>query len=187
MSNNPGTLSDEDVRQITLLVETLDRSTFDYLQVELGALKVTLGKGAPPDAPVTSGAPLAAAAAVPAMPATAAVMTAAVPPLAQTGTAVGRIETPAHEGTVAVVAPTLGRFYASPEPGAPPFVSVGAEVGPDTTVALIEVMKMFTAVCAGVHGVVTEACVQNEQFVEYGQILFRVRPTARPAEIRSSL
>ena len=153
----------------------------------MGELKVTLGKGAPPDTSLASGAPPHAAAASPATPAAAPVMTGAATPLAQTGTAVGRIETPAHEGTVAVVAPTLGRFYSSPEPGAPPFVSVGAEVGPDSTVALIEVMKMFTAVYAGVHGVVTEACAQNEQFVEYGQILFRVRPAARPAEIPSSL
>ena len=72
----------------------------------------------------------------------------------------------------------MGRFYAKPEPGAAPFVSVGAEVNPDTTVALIEVMKVFTAIRAGVHGVVTEVCVQNEQYIEYGQILFRVRPAA---------
>ncbi len=70
----------------------------------------------------------------------------------------------------------MGRFYAKPEPGAAPFVSVGAKVSADSTVGLIEVMKVFTAVRAGVHGVVTEICVQDEQLVEYGQVLFRIRP-----------
>jgi len=53
---------------------------------------------------------------------------------------------------------------------------VGAQLAPDSTVCLIEVMKVFTAVRAEVRGVVTEICVRDEQFVEYGQILFRVRP-----------
>ena len=70
----------------------------------------------------------------------------------------------------------IGRFYAKPEPGAAPFVSVGTEVTPDSTVALIEVMKVFTAVRAGVKGVVAEICVQDEQLVEYGQVLIRIRP-----------
>ena len=176
MSNSPGTLSDEDVRQIALLVDTLDRSTFDFLQVELGDLKVTLGKGAPPVAPAAPAVPPVAPIAV---PAAAAAMGVPVP-VAQPGAAAGSMATDAQHDTVTVVAPMLGRFYSCPEPGAPPFVAIGTEVGPDSTVALIEVMKMFTAVRAGVHGIVTEICVQNEQFVEYGQILFRVRP-ATPA------
>ena len=170
MSHNPGSLSDEDVRQIALLVESLDGSSFDFLQVEMGDLKVTLGKGAPPE--VCGAMPPPAAAALTAAPGAAPMVVAA----AVAYSADGRSESPAQEGTVAVLAPTLGRFYASPEPGAPPFASVGVQVGPDSTLALVEVMKMFTAVHAGVAGVVTEVCVQNEQFVEYGQILFRVRP-----------
>ena len=75
-----------------------------------------------------------------------------------------------------VVAPLRGRFYARPEPGAPPFVSVGSEVTEDTTVGLIEVMKTFNAVRAGIGGVVTEICVQDAQLVEYGEVLFHVRP-----------
>jgi len=177
--NNPfGTLSDDEVRQIVLLVETLDQSTFDFLQLELGDLKVTIGKGnvppggGAPAVPATAqvAAPIAAPApgAAPAVPARA---LEAGPP----GQAAGG-ESPAADGTVAIAAPMMGRFYAKPEPGAASFVSVGAEVNPDTTVALIEVMKVFTAVRAGVHGVITEICVQNEQYIEYGQTLFRVRP-----------
>ncbi len=68
----------------------------------------------------------------------------------------------------------LGTFYITPEPGAPPFIKVGGVVDEDTTVGLIEVMKVFNAVRSGVRGVVSEICVQSGQFVEYGQTLFLV-------------
>jgi len=174
--NKPlSTLTDDEVRQIALLVETLERSTFDYLQLELGDLKVTIGKGnAPPPAnaaapgPYSAVQPAAPVASV--APASAPVSApAAEPKLAPQPAA-------AQDGTVTVVAPMIGRFYAKPEPGAAPFVSVGTEVTPDSTVALIEVMKVFTAVRAGVKGVVAEICVQDEQLVEYGQVLIRIRP-----------
>jgi acetyl-CoA carboxylase biotin carboxyl carrier protein len=71
----------------------------------------------------------------------------------------------------------MGMFYPQPEPGSPPFVSLGSQVKEDTTVCLIEVMKTFNAMTAGVKGVITEICVQNAQLVEYGQVLFRVRPS----------
>jgi len=190
VSNTFDSLSDDDVRQIALLVETLDRSNFDYLQVDVGNLKVTIGKGnAPPGAvaapgaaavpaawpgtaaPVIPGAPAAAAAAAP-VPAPG---SAPVPAAAQAAVAT---EQAPEDGTVAIVAPLMGRFYAKPEPGAAPFVSVGTAVNADTTVGLIEVMKVFTAVRAGVSGVVTEICVQDAGFIEYGHILFRVRPAA---------
>jgi acetyl-CoA carboxylase biotin carboxyl carrier protein len=177
------TLSDDEVRQITLLVETLDRSTFDFLQVDVGNLKVTIGKGNPPQA-LTVGA-AASGAAVPAASPVAAVPVAVPAVVPDAAPAVGapaasaqaaKNEGPAPDGTVTIVAPLMGRFYAQPEPGAAPFVSVGAEVNADTTVGLIEVMKVFTAIRAGVSGVVTEICVQDAEFIDYGHILFRVRP-----------
>ncbi len=167
--NNPlRPLSDDEVRQITVLVESLEKSAFDFLQVELGDLKLTIGKGAPPETGAARAVPAApqAPAAAPSSPAPSAAASAPAPELS----------TSAADGTVGIVAPMMGRFYAKPEPGAAPFVSVGAQLDPDTTVCLIEVMKVFTAVRAEVRGVVTEICVRDEQFVEYGQILFRVRP-----------
>ncbi len=83
------------------------------------------------------------------------------------------------EGIVPIAAPILGTFYITPEPGAPPFVEEGGLVDEDTTVGLIEVMKVFNAVRSGVRGVVQEICVQSGQFVEYGQTLFLVRPEGR--------
>lgn len=86
------------------------------------------------------------------------------------------VQAGAGAGT-AVTAPVVGVFYRAPEPGAPPFVEVGDEVGEDTTVGLVEVMKMFNSVTAGVRGVVIEVLVENEAFVEYGQSLMTIRPT----------
>lgn len=178
VNNSFSPLTDDEVRQIAQLVESLDKSTFDFLQLELGDLKLTIGKG---NAPLPGAAPASAPAADPRPPAAAPAPAVQQPGIAprppEPAPKAGDQGAAAADGTVAIVAPMMGRFYAKPEPGAAPFVSVGSEVNSDSTVALIEVMKVFTAVRAEVNGVITEICVQNEQFIEYGQVLFRVRPT----------
>ncbi|MGO8909345.1 MAG: acetyl-CoA carboxylase biotin carboxyl carrier protein [Bradyrhizobium sp.] len=168
-------LTDEEVRQIGLIIESLDRSTFDFLQLEFGDIKLTIGKGQPP--PVMATAPQTSAAPPAAAPKTAGAVS-SPPPAPAAPPAAGKAAKPkAGSGDgVDIVAPLLGRFYAQPEPGATPFVSLGSEVTADTTVGLIEVMKTFNAVSAGLSGVVTEICVQDAQLVEYGDVLFRVRP-----------
>ena len=70
----------------------------------------------------------------------------------------------------------LGTFYRAEAPGAAPFVEVGATVGPETTVCIIEVMKMMNSVPAGVSGTIVEICSENGHLVEYGEPLFRVTP-----------
>lgn len=75
---------------------------------------------------------------------------------------------------VPVVAPNLGTFYRSPKPGSAPFVEVGQEVSPQTEVCLIEVMKLFTTVNAGVSGIIRKVCADDSELVEGGQVLFYV-------------
>jgi len=65
----------------------------------------------------------------------------------------------------------LGTFYRAQTPGAPPFVEVGQRVRADDTVCLIEVMKLFTSVKAGVDGVVTQILAENAKLVEYNEVL----------------
>jgi acetyl-CoA carboxylase biotin carboxyl carrier protein len=154
-------LKEEDVQRLVRLIESLDSSTFDYLQFQVGEMKVTIGKGALPTASVAA-APAPVASAPPPVPTT-------PPGKRAAGTA------PA--GTIEIKSQIMGMFYPQPEPGSPPFVSVGVEVKEDTTVCLIEVMKTFNAMTAGVKGVITEICAENAQMVEYGQVLFRVRPS----------
>jgi acetyl-CoA carboxylase biotin carboxyl carrier protein len=82
----------------------------------------------------------------------------------------------AKSGT-AIKSPTPGTFYASPSPGAPPFVGVGSRVTPETVVCIIEAMKILNEIPAECSGVITKVLVENQQPVEYGQALFEVDPT----------
>jgi acetyl-CoA carboxylase biotin carboxyl carrier protein len=172
VSDGLSELKEEDVQRLARLIESLDSSSFDYLQLQVGGIKVTIGKGAVP----MSGAPAVAPPEAPvyATPPPPAPVAAAPAPVQTTPTS-KRAAGAAPAGTIEIKSPIMGMFYAQPEPGSPPFVSVGTEVKEDTTVCLIEVMKTFNATTAGVKGVITEICVENAQLVEYGQVLFRVR------------
>jgi acetyl-CoA carboxylase biotin carboxyl carrier protein len=171
VSHTFSSLSDADIRRLTQLIESLDHSAFDYLQLQVGDLKVTIGKGDPALIAAPAAQPAAAPLVVAPTAAAAAVGTAVPAPTSQPAAAPA-----ATDGTAAITSPLVGVLYAQAEPGAPPFVTVGAEVQEDTTVALIEVMKTFNAVPAGRRGTITEICIRNAQVVEFGQVLFRLRP-----------
>lgn len=80
------------------------------------------------------------------------------------------------EGLEGVAAPLPGTFYRAPQPGAPPFVSVGDEVGPDTVVGIVETMKLMNPVHAGCSGKVVDICVENATMVDGGAILMHIQP-----------
>jgi acetyl-CoA carboxylase biotin carboxyl carrier protein len=172
VSDDLSALNEEHVRQIGRIIEVLERSTFDFLQVEVGELKVTVGKG---NIPVSAATPPPMRPVVEAPPAT---MPQATSAAAQASPTVQQAPSSnsGHQGVVEIKSPIMGMFYAQPEPGAPPFVAVGSNVREDTTVALVEVMKTFNAVTAGVRGRIVDVCVQNGELVEFGQVLFRVAP-----------
>jgi acetyl-CoA carboxylase biotin carboxyl carrier protein len=166
-------LTEDDVLHILKLI---DESKFDYFQLEVGELKITVSKGdpipissSPQSAPVPQ--PARTAAVAPPKPSPAA--PAAAP---QTAAPTVDAKAAAAEGLLPITAPLLGTFYVAPEPGAPPFVQVGSAITEDTTVGLIEVMKVFNSVRASVKGTVVQVVAQNGQFVEYGQTLFLVKP-----------
>ena len=157
-------LTEDDVLQILNLIEN---SSFDFLQLQVGDLKLTVSKtgygGSIADTP-TPAVSVRPAAEVKETE------TKGDQPEPRPRDAAGR------EGVVPIAAPMVGTFYTTTEPGAPPYVEAGAQVEEDTTVGLIEVMKVFTAVKSGVCGSIAEILVQNGQFVEYGQTLFLVSP-----------
>jgi acetyl-CoA carboxylase biotin carboxyl carrier protein len=76
---------------------------------------------------------------------------------------------------VDVPAPLLGNFYSAPRPGDPPFVQVGDAVNVETTIGIIEVMKLMNPIRAGVNGTVAAVLAENGTAVEEGQPLLRVR------------
>ena len=160
-------LTHDDVREI---LDLIDRAQSDYFQLQMGDLKLLMSR-TPPAGTTAPAGPAPA-------PFSAPVGTPAPAPAADAGSPAPAAPTPDRTGLVEVRAPMVGTFYAQSEPGAPPFVEVGSEVDQDATLGLIEVMKVFTAVRAAATGTVVEILAGNTQFVEYGQVLFYIRPAA---------
>ena len=73
---------------------------------------------------------------------------------------------------IIVKAPIVGSAYLAASPYSEPFVSIGATVGPEDTVLIIEAMKLMNEIQAECDGIVTDILVENGQAVEYGQPLF---------------
>jgi acetyl-CoA carboxylase biotin carboxyl carrier protein len=157
-------LTEDDVLQILNLIE---KSNFDFLQLDLGDLKLIVSK---------SGYGNFSASTPPAPAAGEAIIDQKETQILMEQHDAEAKASVVQEGITPIKAPMVGTFYTTPEPGAAPFVKVGDDVDEETTVGLIEIMKVFNAVTSGVRGAVVQVCVQNGQFVEYGQTLLLVRP-----------
>jgi acetyl-CoA carboxylase biotin carboxyl carrier protein len=79
------------------------------------------------------------------------------------------------EALIPIPSPIVGTFYRAPSPTAEPFVRIGSHVSPDTTVCIIEAMKLMNEIQAETTGVVAKIYVENGQPVEYGQPLFGLK------------
>jgi acetyl-CoA carboxylase biotin carboxyl carrier protein len=77
-----------------------------------------------------------------------------------------------------MTSPIVGTFYRSPSPGAAPFVEPGARVRKGQVLCIIEAMKLMNEIEAELEAEVVEVCVENGQPVEFGEVLFRLRPSA---------
>ena len=146
-----------DIRKVKKLIELLESSDIDELEIREGEESVRLsrhdrsGIGQPVmfhQSPMAS--PSVAASPGPA-------------PAAE--------EAPSFDGHV-VTAPMVGTFYIAPSPGAKPFVEVGKRVQTGDTLCIIEAMKILNQIEADVDGVVADVLVENGQPVEFGQPLF---------------
>ncbi len=163
--------------EIIQLLKIVSESTLDEVHVESGDLKfiakrhAALGPGA---ATESTPEPSTKAPAVERRPA---------PPIAPKPDAppAAPLPKPAHkeevisEGLTPIRSPMLGTFYRAPKPDAPPFVEEGQLVTEEDVVCIIEVMKLFNTVKAGVRGHVKKICAENTQMVEYKQVLFLIQ------------
>ncbi len=75
-----------------------------------------------------------------------------------------------------IKSPMVGTFYAAPAKGAKPFVNVGSRVDEDTDVCIVEAMKVFNNIKAECRGTIAKILIQDSQPVEFGQVLFLVKP-----------
>jgi len=80
------------------------------------------------------------------------------------------------EYLVEIKSPIVGTFYATPSPDSESYVDIDSQVGPQTVVCIIEAMKVMNEIKAETSGTIAEILVTNGQAVEYGQVLFKVRP-----------
>lgn len=157
------------LNDVAQLIKLLDKSSLTEIQFSDENSKIVLKKEWPPTA-----TPMMAMASAPqyAMPAP---QPSAGPAPAQAGST----SAPAaaqHSKFKDVTSPMVGTFYGSSSPGSAPFVTVGAQVKPGQVICIIEAMKIMNEIECDVAGTVEEICVSNETPVEYGTVLFRVRP-----------
>lgn len=155
-----------DIRKLKELVRLMVENDLSELDMRDQEETVTIKRG-PGDAIVMPQgyAPVPAAAApAPAVPAEAA-------PASGDNSAAA-----VDAGLVAIESPMVGTFYSAPNPDSPEFVKVGASVGGDSVVCLIEAMKVFNEIKAECSGTIEKVLVSNGQAVEFGEKLFLVRP-----------
>ena len=166
-----------DLRYVKKLLEMLDESTVDSLEItsEKG-MKIRLAK-TPAMRGISMASPMASPMAIPAMPAMPA-SPAAPPPAA--GAPAGSPDRPAEPAPARALreikSPMVGTFYARPEPTANAYVAQGTRVAQGQTVCIIEAMKIMNEIESEFSGTIVEVCVADAQPVEYGQVLFKVDP-----------
>lgn len=159
-----------DIRKLKELVRLMVENDLTELTLADKDEKVDVKRspGMAMGVPVVHQAPMA----MPMMAAPAAAPVAAAAPAA----AAAKPAADSDAGLKAITSPMVGTFYSSPNPDSPAFVAPGRAVTPDTTVCLIEAMKVFNEIKAECTGTIERVLVQSGQAVEYGQKLFLVKP-----------
>jgi acetyl-CoA carboxylase biotin carboxyl carrier protein len=169
-------MTEINAQDIEAIVTRFDESNWDELRVIIDGFEIYLSKKSGDRLPASSAdSRTAEVATLQALPTA---VSANVGGAGSSSAAGQPVATDFPEQFVVVRAPNLGTFYRSPKPGAPPYVSVGQPVDPDTEICLIEVMKLFTSVSAGVRGTVRRILAEDSQLVEFDQPLFLVEPRA---------
>lgn len=86
---------------------------------------------------------------------------------------------PADDSKLLLIkSPMVGTYYSAASPESPPFIKVGDQVGPETTVCIIEAMKVFNEIPAECSGKIVSVLVESGEAVEFGKPLFRVEPNS---------
>ena len=148
-----------DLRYVKKLVEMLDESTVDSIEISTEkGMKIRISKTPQQRGGVTVAAPMA-------MPAATPPVAVVAPPSAESVAAARADE--ARANYLEVKSPMVGTYYYAPEPGAPQYVSVGDRISKGQTLCIIEAMKIMNEIESEFDGVVREILVDNSQPVEY--------------------
>jgi acetyl-CoA carboxylase biotin carboxyl carrier protein len=147
-----------DLKEIRQIIELMKRNDLSLFHLEREGFKIKLRKGVDFDA-------------MPAAPAPAA-MAAAAPPPAVTGTPA----LPAAATGTYIPSPMVGTFYRASGPGEKPFINVGDSVDENTTVCIIEAMKVMNEIKSEKRGVITRIMVDDSTPVQFDSPLFEIQP-----------
>jgi acetyl-CoA carboxylase biotin carboxyl carrier protein len=151
-----------DVQTIRHLVALMSRHDLSEIFLQEGDLRIRLRRGSGGNGPLVTAVPPTMSVPIPAPASPPAVPEAAKP----------------SKGLHEIKSPVVGTFYSQAKPGEEPYVRVGTRVMPTSVVGLIEAMKIYNEITAECSGVITEVLVENQQAVEFGQVLFRVDTAA---------
>jgi len=158
-----------DSEEIRGLIELISKSNFQTFELERGGFRLKLVKGAaalPAPAPVGGAAPAAR------LEAAAPTEAAALPEVA----AAAAQPSPAGPAMYELRSPIVGTFYRAAGPDAAPFAEVGSRVKKGQVICIVEAMKVMNEIESEIDGEVLEVLVANAHPVEYGEVLFRLRP-----------
>lgn len=156
-----------DVNLLSQIVELMTENDVNTVDVRDGQRRVVIKRGAAafamPAAPQMYAAPVAS------QPA---------PQTHPSAPAAAKPESEAEDESrmLRIKSPMVGTFYAAPAKGAKPFVNVGSRVDEDTDVCIVEAMKVFNNIKAECRGTIARILIQDSQPVEFGQVLFLVKP-----------
>ena len=154
-----------DLKDIKAIIDLMKKNSVSEFELEKQDFKIRLKRGMNGGgvlaAQTEEGQPVVYAPAPMALPAAATATAPAVPAAVEPE----------------IKSPMIGTFYRSPSPESGPYIEIGSEVNPDTVVCIIEAMKVMNEIKAEVKGVITQVLVENAKPVEFGQPLFKIRPT----------
>jgi len=150
-----------DIRKVKKLIELLEESNINELEITEGEESVRISRGVPMQA---------YAAPAPAAPQPAAIAAAAPAPAAAAAVAAAPDEVAGHM----VKSPMVGTFYASPSPDSAAFVTVGSTVKVGDVLCILEAMKMMNQIEADRAGTIGAILAEDGEPIEYDQPLFTI-------------
>lgn len=153
---------ESDLKKIEKLIEIMKNNDLVEVEIKHGDDKILL-KRFQTQQPAVTAVPM--------------VGNSAAPAAVQTPPAEVSSEPQQQENLIEIKSSVVGTFYAAPSPDSEPYVEVGTYVEPQTVVCVIEAMKVMNEIKTETGGTIAEILVTNGQAVEYGQVMFRLKPT----------
>jgi acetyl-CoA carboxylase biotin carboxyl carrier protein len=160
-----------DLEYVTKLIELLSKSAIDELEIEEDGKRVRITKSPHANAAPATVFQVTPPASAPHIPVAQQGAHVAPPTLAPPPP-VAAPSAKLHE----IRSPIVGTFYRAPAPDAPTFVQVGSVVQKGTVLCIVEAMKLMNEIESDVAGKIVQIMVENQQPVEYDQVLFVVEP-----------